>query len=155
MGVLRVLGRGWCFDDVAEASGMSEAVAQKMFHRFCKRFTKLKYATYIYRPEGEELKRVLNTYALLGLPGCVGSTDCTHIKWDRCPVSLFNLCKGKESYPSLSYSVTVDHNRRILGITTGFWGAKNDKTIVRQVCYRFYKTIFFNITTVMLIYNQA
>ena len=29
MGVLRVLGRGWCFDDVAEASKMSLSVAQR------------------------------------------------------------------------------------------------------------------------------
>ena len=118
-----------------------------MFHKFCKRFTELKYKTYIYRPEGEELARVLNTYALLGLPGCVGSTDCTHIKWDRCPVSLFNLCKGKESYPS----------KKGFRSYSGFWGIKNDKTIVRQVCCRLFDIILFTslTTAVLFIYIQT
>jgi hypothetical protein len=135
MGVLRVLGRGWCFDDVAEAPKMSLSVAQRSFHQFTKRFTEFKYTEYIHRPECAVLERVLHTYSQMGLPGCVGSTDCTHLKWDRCPISLYNLCKGKEGFPTLSYSVTVDHNRRILGMTAGFWGSLNDKTIVRHDSY--------------------
>jgi hypothetical protein len=34
---------------------------------------------------------------------CIGSTDCIHVKWDRCPVELTNLCKGKEGYPIMSH----------------------------------------------------
>ena len=44
----------------------------------------------------------MNVYAKMGLPGCVGSTDVVHVKWDRCPVRLYHLCKGKEGYPSLA-----------------------------------------------------
>jgi hypothetical protein len=74
---------------------------------------------------------MMEIFHKMGLPGCVGSTDCVHLKWDRCAATLMNLCKGKEGYPSLVYSVTVDHHRRILGVTRSNYGCRNDKTIVR------------------------
>ena len=77
------------------------------------------------------MKKVMDVYSKMGLPGCIGSADCVHVKWDRCPVELHHLCSGKEGYPILAYSVTVDHHRRILGATRSNYGARNDKTIVR------------------------
>ena len=74
---------------------------------------------------------MMNVYERMGLPGCIGSTDCVHLKWDRCPVGISNVCSGKEGYPTLAYSVTVDHSRKIHASTTSFYGAKNDKSIVR------------------------
>ena len=109
LAVLRVLGRDWCFDDVAEATLMSETTARKSFHIFCDNFTSKYYSEYIKRPEGEELEKVMAVYSMMGLHGCVGSTDCVHVKWDKCPTNLRVLCTGKEGFPSLVYSVVVDH----------------------------------------------
>jgi hypothetical protein len=38
LGALRILGRGWCFGDVAEATGMSEETACTSFLKFCTNF---------------------------------------------------------------------------------------------------------------------
>ena len=27
-------------------------------------------------------------YAGLGFPGAIGSLDCTHLRWDRCPAGI-------------------------------------------------------------------
>ena len=71
-------------------------------------------------------------YRRIGLPGCAGSTDCVHIGWDRCPAELRSVCVGKEGFPTVSYEVTVDHNKKIIALTpSGFFGSINDKTIVR------------------------
>ena len=51
LGVLRIIGRNWCFDDVAEAAGMGEMTVHEMFYMFCEN----NYDTYIHRPEGQEL----------------------------------------------------------------------------------------------------
>ena len=72
----------------------------------------------------------MRVFEQMGLPGCIGSTECVHLKWDRCPIDIAQLCSGKEGYPTLAYSCTVDHHRRILASTSSVWGAKNDKTIV-------------------------
>ncbi len=70
-------------------------------------------------------------YDMLGMPGAVGSTDCTHIPLGKCPVSWRNSCIGKEGFPTLVYSMTCDHTRKILHCTGGFPGSYNDKTIAR------------------------
>jgi hypothetical protein len=135
LGILRILGRNWCCDDVAEASGMGESTVRLNFHTFISNFVERYYDDYIHRPSGQKLANMMKVYEKMGLPGCIGSTDCVHVKWDRCPLSLTNLCKGKEGYPTLSYSCTVDHHRKILGVTRSNWGTRNDKTIVRVDTY--------------------
>ena len=135
LALLRILGRNWNFDDIAEATLMGETTARRAFHTFCENFVREFYSTYVCRPVGEKLRKVMDVYARMGLPGCIGSTDCVHLKWDRCPTGICNLCCGKEGFPSLAYSCEVDHHRKILGATASFFGARNDKTIVRHDKY--------------------
>lgn len=59
------------------------------------------------------------------------STDGVHIRWDACPDGLNVLATGKEKYPTLSYSVTVGHNKCIYSSTASFLGAQNDLTTSR------------------------
>ena len=129
------MGRGWCLDDVKESSGISEGAMCEFFHQFCERFVQEYYHDFVKRPEGDDLQSVMEIYEKLGFPGCVGSIDCTHIRWDRCPVSLANLCKGKGQHPTLVFEATVHHNRRVLGMTRSFYGTINDKTIVKSDSY--------------------
>jgi hypothetical protein len=135
LGVLRMLGRNWCSDDIAEATGMGESTGRNSFVLFNENFVAAFYDDYIYRPVGDKLKNMMAVYKKMGLAGCIGTTDCVHVKWDRCPVELTNLCKGKEGYPMLSYSVTVDHSGRILGVMGSNYGTRNDKTIVHRDAY--------------------
>ena len=126
LGVLRILG---------DSSGISEAAMCEFFHLFCERFVQEYYHDFVKRPEGDNLRSVMEMYEKLGFPGCVGSIDCTHIRWDKCPVSLTNLCKGKGQHPTLVFEATVDHNKRVLGMTRSFYGTINDKTIVKSDSY--------------------
>ena len=82
---------------------MGETTARRAFHTFCENFVGEFYSTYVNRPTGEKLHKVMKVFELMGLPGCIGSTDCVHLKWDRCPVGLAQLCSGKEGYPTLAY----------------------------------------------------
>lgn len=130
-----MLGRNWCADDVTEATEMGETTVRASFNCFCDNFVTEFYESVIYRPEGLKLAKTMGVYERMGLPGCNGSTDCVHVEWYRYPVSLHQLCKGKECYPSLAYSCTVDHHRRILGMTSSNFGIRNDKFIVRLDTY--------------------
>ncbi len=85
-------------------------------------------------PQGDDLLRVTEKYASMGFPGCVGSTDCVHFFWDRCPHNVRFLHSGKEGKPTVAYSMIVDHMRRIrsvtaLAITGIFIGDKLSKKI--------------------------
>ena len=132
LAVLRVLGRGYCFDGVEELCLISGENLRVFFHKFCEMFSKEKFAEYCSHPTSEnDIKRSMKVYTELGLPGCIGSTDCVHVRWERCPSGQRSLHKGKEGYPTLSYEVTVDHTKRIMAATQGHPGARNDKTIVK------------------------
>jgi len=132
LGVLRRLGRGGCFDDAWDGSGIDQETNRIFFHKFCKLFSEEFFSMYVKPPTTpEEIERVTRIYKLLGFPGAVGSVDCVHIKWDKCPFGLRSSCKGKEGFPTLSYEVSVDHTKRILSATRSHYGARNDKTIVK------------------------
>ena len=77
--------------------------------------------------EDIEIANAMEVYTKLGLPGCIGSADCVHIRWERCPAGYRSFHKGKEGYPTLSYEVTVDHHKKIIAATQGHPGCRNDK----------------------------
>ena len=132
LGVLRVLGRGYCFDGIEELSYISAEVNRVFFHSWCNYFSHKYFSIYCNPPETpEEISKTLAVYERLGFPGCIGSTDCVHIKWERCSAGDRILHKGKEGFPTLSYEVTCDHTSKIIAVTHGFPGTRSDRTIVR------------------------
>ncbi|CAM9879517.1 unnamed protein product, partial [Laminaria digitata] len=58
LGALQVLGRGNCFADVANFSGMSRTTAEKSFHRFCDCFSAGLWHQWVRLPEGADLEEV-------------------------------------------------------------------------------------------------
>lgn len=148
---LRILGRGSVLDDIEEFCRVRKSTVHAIFHQFINGVARTMFAAYVTPPSGDRLKRVLNTYARLGFPGAVGSVDCTHVYWDKCPVAMVNLCKGKEKTPSLSFEMVVDHERRIHSCTTGFVGTTSDKVVVvndpycRQIAEGLYKDVEYSL----------
>ena len=68
----------------------------------------------IYLPrDNTKFTAVESVYQKKGLPGCVGSIDCTHVQWDRCPSGFKGECKGKDSKPTLAFKVVCAHDGRI------------------------------------------
>jgi hypothetical protein len=91
---LRILGRDNCADDVSEFLNIGDSTINSIFKKFLSGCVKYLYPKYVYVPDGEELDEIRNVYEKLGLPGCVGSMDCTHILWHRCPKIIHNNCTG-------------------------------------------------------------
>ena len=75
------------------------------------------------------MKHNVEEYALLGIPGCVTSTDGVHVGWTNCPHQWRHFFTGKEKIPTLAYNVCVNHSRFIHAVTCGHPGARNDKAI--------------------------
>ena len=80
----------------------------------------------------QDLQECEMAYRIAGFPGCIGSTDATHIPLERVAYIDRQQHLGfKSSATTRTYNLTVNHKRQILHSTTGHPGCWNDKTLVR------------------------
>ena len=108
LAALRVMGRGECFDTCEELCDIAAPTLTSFFHDFTEWLATCEWDTHVSMPTtNDEIEYVLRQYSALGFPGCIGSIDCCHIHWDRCPATETNRHTGKEGYPTLSYEVTT------------------------------------------------
>lgn len=131
LGALRYLGRGWTFDDLEEATSISEECHRQFLHVFIFWASTVFYEEQISLPRSvEEAAISMKEYEAAGMHGCVGSVDATHILMIRCPYTRANQHRGfKETGTARTYNLTVNHNRRILCSTRGHPSTWNDKTV--------------------------
>ena len=133
LGSLRYLGRGWTFDDLEESTFIDKEVHRVFFHKFVEFGANKLYPKYVTMPSTiEELRDCEAEYRSAGFPGCIGSTDATHIPLEKVSFGLRQAHLGyKMSGTTRTYNLTVNHRRKILHSTTGHPGRWNDKTLVR------------------------
>lgn len=133
LGALRYLGRGWTFDDVYDATGVSEEVHRRFLKVFTAACRKHLYPKWVKRPEtSEEIEDCMSEYVEAGFDGCIGSADVTHVILERCHARLKNQnLGGKSSHTTRAFQIVVNHRRQIIASTVGYPGRWNDQTIVR------------------------
>lgn len=132
LAVLRVLGRGVVFDEVAEHTGMGEESLRVFFISFVRHYAEEVLPEVLAYPRcKEDLDELTREYTMAGFPGAIGSIDCTRIHWECCPYGLRLLHMGKKGIPERSYEFVVDHKGRIMHCTRGFRGCVNDKLVAQ------------------------
>lgn len=80
----------------------------------------------------EEILETTRLYAEAGVPGCIGSIDATHVKWNNCPMKFKQYHSGRYGFPTRSYQVVVNHKRQCLSVSGGYYGSMNDKSTIRS-----------------------
>ncbi len=131
MSALFILGIGGTFHKCCTVMHISTSKVRKFFFKFLCAIYDM-WDEHIKLPaKVAELDSVTCYYKFVGLPGCVGSIDVLHIKWNNCPTRDHNRAKGKEGYPSLGFKCITNYNCHILGIFGPMFGARNGKEIVK------------------------
>ena len=131
LGALFILVNGYTYFTVLELTYMSEEVVRSFFLTWLGHMSSIK-AEYVYFPSDDETyKFVVEKYAKLGFPDCVGLVDCVHIGWDKCPFMWKNLFKGKEKHKSIFYQVVCTSRKFVQSVSPGHPGSRNDKHIAR------------------------
>ena len=131
LGALYVLGNGATQFQVSIQTNLSEEVHRSFFLSWISKMSSIK-DEYIFMPTtDEQFEKVVGEYSARGLPGCVGSVDCVHVGWDKCPSQYHNMYSGKEGFPSIAYEVICTARKFIQSVSVGHPGSRNDKHIVR------------------------
>ena len=129
---LRIMGRGLSTNDDCEHSRMSERSVYRAFHEFVLAVSQELFDVYVRPPETEaEINKAVGMYSAAGADGVVGSLDCVHLPWGRCPAGLYNQCAGRYGHPTLGFEVAVSHDTRVLSCTQAAVGTISDKTVVK------------------------
>ena len=131
LGVLKVLGHHDPFRTLKTDTKISPPHHCSFFHFFIDRMYRIKSEYINYPSTQDKLKNVMGRYKENFLPGCGRSVDVVHVVWSKCPAGDYNLCKGKEGYPSVAFEVITGYDRQILGVSSMHFGTRNDQRIVR------------------------
>ena len=113
LGSLRYLGRGWTFDDIEEQTAISREVHRTFFHVFIEFCSTSLYSRFVLTPVHlPEARSNMREYEIAGFPGCIGSTDCTHVTTKRCEYWLKNIhLSPKSSHTTRTFNLTCNHRR--------------------------------------------
>jgi hypothetical protein len=133
LGSLWYLGRGWSFDDLEEATSISQETHRFFFHVFISFGRNVLYPMYVkYPTDASNVLPHVHEMEIAGLHGCIGSVDATHVGMLRCPYIRRNEHLGpKETMPARTYNIVVNHRCLILSSTTGHPSRWNDQTVTQ------------------------
>jgi hypothetical protein len=147
---LRILGCSYTYESINEVSHVSCCSAKKFFDEFIK-WGMCKSRLVVKLPvDAEEIKRTTKQYEEEGFPGCIGSMDCVHIFWDRCPAGLRSVCKnGKNKHPSVVFQAIVDHEKKFLSLTEGNTLPEVSILFLMSTNIYFYFLLFFYLRRIL------
>ena len=116
---LRILGRNYVTASVCEFLGAAKKTINDFSKLFLVNYLRVFYKKYLYIPDElvglNEVEKVYRYY--MGLPGCLGSMDVTHVQWGACPSELRHHCVGRYGYSTLGSNFICSHNRRVLYVS--------------------------------------
>lgn len=85
---LRLMAYGTTSDSVDEYLQMSERTARDSMYHFARGVIEVFGPVYLRKPNVHDVAKLYVAHEHRhGLPGMLGSLDCTHWKWEKCPVA--------------------------------------------------------------------
>ena len=118
-----------CFRDYFQ---MSKTLAKDCCNNFHETINKLYTDEYLRAPTAADLKAITRLHkAVHGLPGMLGSLDCMHVYWDKCPVAWQGAFKnGAKKKASIVLEGMSDFHLFLWHEMFGFAGTLNDLNIL-------------------------
>jgi hypothetical protein len=127
---LRMLAYGIAADAVDEYCRVGESTALQCMKRFCAAIVNVYEARYLRAPSADDVANILHTNALRGFPGMLGSIDCMHWFWEKCPRAWAGQATGKDGKPSIVLEAVATQDLRIWHCFFGSVGSCNDLNIL-------------------------
>ena len=86
--VLKVLIYGTTLDAFDDYVRLSDSTVDKAVNLFARTVNKVFGSEYLRSPTIADVQYLMNMNARRGMPGMLGSLDCTHWGWEQCPTAL-------------------------------------------------------------------
>jgi hypothetical protein len=131
LGSLRYLGRGFKFDDLEEATFISESSHRFFVHEFIQIGSTLLFDRWVCMLSiHKEIMDCMCEFNQPGFPGCISISDAMHNIHEKCHSQLKNLLLGaKSSMDTKAFNIVFNNRQKVLNTTVGLPGRWNDKTV--------------------------
>eukprot|EP00267_Zea_mays_P032569 XP_008665976.1 uncharacterized protein LOC103644568 [Zea mays] len=89
---LRMLAYGGPADSLDEYFRMGESTIIETVNKFTRTIVVIYGEEYLRQPNAEDIARLLRKAEERGFPGMLGSIDCMHWEWEKCPTAWHGSC---------------------------------------------------------------
>ena len=110
---------------------MSKTCARDCYMQFAMAMKKLYCSEHLRKPTLEDLKNITSLHKSVhrGVDGILGSLDCMHVYWDKCPVAWQGQFKKGKAKPSIVLEGLADYNLYLWHAGFGTAGTQNDVNV--------------------------
>ncbi|KAJ0432350.1 putative harbinger transposase-derived protein [Helianthus annuus] len=107
---------------------MSEKVSRDSLEYFCQGVIRIYGKRYLRRPTWSDIQQIYEVHEQVhGLPGMLGSIDCTHWSWGNCPTAWRGQHeRGDHPGPSIMLEAVASYDLWIWHAFFGTAGSNND-----------------------------
>jgi hypothetical protein len=97
-------------DRLDEYFHMGESTILETLSEFIRTVVNVNGATYLQAPNAEDIANLLAKANDSGFPGMLGSIDCMHWEWEKCPTDWHGKYRGRFKKPTLILEVVASYN---------------------------------------------
>ncbi|XP_050125525.1 uncharacterized protein LOC126602652 [Malus sylvestris] len=118
------------FESILNSTDKYYQLAETTVIENLKRFCKAIEATYLRKPNCENLKRLLRKTDKRGFPGMIGSLDYIRWKWKNYPTAWAGQFKGHHNKPTIVLEVVASYDTWIWHAFFSALGSNNDINVL-------------------------
>jgi Plant transposon protein len=110
---------------------MSETLANRCYVELVDTIKECFQTEFLRIATKSDMKQITTLHQQIhGVPGMVGSLDCTHIYWKNCPKRLQGSFQGRPGCPTIILECAADYNLWFWHAAFGFPGSLNDINVL-------------------------
>jgi hypothetical protein len=129
---IRMLAYGGPADSLDEYLRMGESTILKTVAHFTRSIVHLFGPEFLRKPNAHDITSLLDVAQRRGFPGMLGSIDCMHWEWERCPTAWHGSYRGHFKKPTIILEAIASHDLWIWHAFFGLPGSCNDINVLHR-----------------------
>ena len=129
---VRVLAYGGAADSLDEYIRMGESTVIETVNHFTRTIVSLYADEYLREPTANDISRLLSIAEERGFPGMLGSIDCMHWEWEKCPTAWHGQYWGHFKKPTIILEAVASYDLWIWHAFFGMPGSCNDINVLNR-----------------------
>jgi hypothetical protein len=128
-----MLAYGTSADQLDEVLMLAASTTLECLGKFAQGVIDMFGEEYLRPPRCDELEHLLQLGESRGFPGMLGSIDCMHWQWEKCPTAWRGrFTNGHHGVPTMILEAVASHDLRIWHAYFGVAGSNNDINVLNK-----------------------